>query len=73
MIMYEIKDYIKKRQVVSTKELARVFDMSESAIEGIASWWVAKGVIAPYQRAICQGSCAKSQCSLKLHYQFVNA
>lgn len=72
MIMYEIRDYIKKRQVVSSDELARVFDMSESAVDGIVSWWVAKGIIGPYQRAICQGSCKKSHCSLKLHYQYLS-
>ena len=44
-MLLQIRDYIRRQQVVSSQQLCRTFHMDETALEPIIKLWMQKGVI----------------------------
>lgn len=72
MLTHQVKDYIKMRQVISLRELANHFDVSEPAMEGILKLWLDRGVIQLQQGFACKKTCLNGSCQKKNpYYQYI--
>ncbi len=45
MILLDMRDYIKERKTVPLPDLARRFDIPESAIQSMVEHWIRKGCV----------------------------
>lgn len=59
-MLLQIRDYINREQLVSTKQLMREFKVDYSALQPMLDLWVKKGVIAKHVNAqTCRSPCFK--------------
>lgn len=64
MILFEIRDYVKKRGQVSLTDLVNHFDSDPSAMEGMLQRWVDRGQIRKSRlTASCGDGC--QQCDVR--------
>ena len=73
MILFEIRDYMKKRMQASLDELTVVFKRSEAELQPLLDRWVSKGMI----ECLDKGGCAKGACrgcpmSCSTYYRWVS-
>ncbi len=70
MILLELRDYIKEHKMVRLSDLARHFDIPESAVQPMVEHWVRKGnVVAQKMQDIvatngCSSGGSCSSCSV---------
>lgn len=71
-MLLQIRDYIRRENVVSTQQLIREFKIDEQALLPMLDCWIKKGVIYPYQEGrACQSQCFKGcQTSSRRYYQY---
>ncbi len=71
-MLLQIRDFIRREQVVSTQQLAREFRVDELALQPMLAVWVSKGVIRPcLEKTACQSSCFRCSTNAPVFYQFI--
>lgn len=73
-MLLQIRDFIKREQVVSSQQLVREFNIDEHALQPILDVWIKKGVIEKCQeKAGCQSGCAlRCKANAPKYYQLRN-
>ena len=70
-MLLQLRDYIKKAQVVNIQQLTREFRVDQTALLPMLDVWVKKGVISPCQeRAACGGGCSSCPAGAPILYQW---
>lgn len=59
-MLLQIRDYIHREQMVSTKQLMRAFQLDYSALQPMLDLWIKRGVIVKHVNAqSCDSPCFK--------------
>jgi len=70
-MLLALLDYIKKEKLVSSRQLAREFQVDETALEPMLNIWVQKGAIKQcLNQSQCKSSCM--QCKSPPRYYQIN-
>lgn len=71
-MLLQIRDFIKREQVVSSQQLVREFHIDEPALQPMLDVWIKKGVIEKCQeKTSCQSGCAlRCKTNAAVFYQF---
>lgn len=70
-MLLQIRDYIKREQVVSTQQLSREFNIDEQALQPMLAIWESKGTIQQcHQQTTCQSSCFKCKTTQPVFYSY---
>lgn len=70
MILGDIRDYLKQRNMVTLQDIAAHFDVSEEAARLAVDYWVKKGKVRAIAAA-CGTSCGSSCGSAGGQYQWI--
>lgn len=64
MILMELRDYLKEKRAASLTDMARHFDIPESAMQSMLEHWVRKGCAVVDAGTPCSGGCGgcRSRC-----------
>jgi hypothetical protein len=57
MILMELRDYLKEKRVASLSDMARRFDIPESAMQNMLEHWVRKGCAVINIGVSCRSGC----------------
>ena len=69
MILSQIRDYIKARELVSLEDLINHFDLEESALLQMLDVWQQKGTIhQKVQTGNCNSSCTQCPSAKTIYY-----
>lgn len=72
-MLIQLRDYIKRGQVVSLEQLTREFHIDKQALQPMLDIWVAKGVIQPCQeKAVCGSGCSSCKINMPVFYQWLS-
>ncbi|MDP3706433.1 MAG: FeoC-like transcriptional regulator [Legionellaceae bacterium] len=72
-MLLQLRDYIKRGQVVSMEQLTREFHIDKQALQPMLDIWVTKGVIKPCQGMLACGRRCSSSCNVNtpVFYQWL--
>lgn len=71
-MLLQIRDYVRREQVVSNQQLAREFQVDISALQPMLDVWVHKGVISTCeQESACKSRCFKCRVP-PVYYRYNN-
>ncbi len=72
-MLLQLRDYIKRGQVVSIEQLTREFHIDKQALQPMLDIWVAKGAIQPCQgRVACGSGCVSCNINTPVFYQWLS-
>ena len=69
-MLLKLRDYIQRKRVVSTQQLAREFCVDEQALEPMLAFWVRKGSIQRCQDSATCERCAGCTPNTIIYYQY---
>lgn len=71
-MLLQIRDFIRREQVVSIQQLTREFHLEEPALKPMLEIWINKGVIRPCEeKTACQSSCFRCNTQSPQYYQYI--
>ncbi|KTD58521.1 FeoC like transcriptional regulator [Legionella sainthelensi] len=72
-MLLQIRDYIRRKGVVSTQQLIREFHLDFQALQPMLNLWIGKGVIRRCEaKEQCKSSCFKCRAQEPEYYQYVS-
>lgn len=65
MILLELRDYLKEKRTATLTDLARHFDIPESAVQPMVAYWIRKGCVAEQIPVVTSSlsACGSGSCS----------
>jgi hypothetical protein len=70
-MLLQIREYIKREEVVSTQQLSREFHLDSAALQPMLEVWLRKGVIRQCtENTRCKSACFKCQSPTE-YYQII--
>lgn len=71
-MLLQIREYFRRKRVVSNQQLAREFHLDLLALQPMLDLWQRKGVIEPCQeKPGCQSRCFKCKTQPTVYYQYI--
>ncbi|KTC91896.1 FeoC-like transcriptional regulator [Legionella cincinnatiensis] len=72
-MLLQIRDYIRRKGVVSTQQLIREFHLDFQALQPMLNLWMGKGVIGKCQEKVqCNSTCFKCRPQELEYYQYLS-
>ncbi|MBT3213674.1 MAG: LuxR family transcriptional regulator [Deltaproteobacteria bacterium] len=73
MILFEIRDYLRKHKNVSLGQLCEYFKSDEGAMEEMLGVWSRKGKLKTIQTTRLCGGCSEKKCERDRLFQWIEA
>ena len=70
-MLLQVLERIKKEKRCTSEQLARMFNISHSAIEPMLSFWVRKGALIAHQQNTCGQTCRACYRQQIIIYEFL--
>lgn len=73
MILIELKNYLKKNQRATLRDMAYHFEVSPGALEGMLGHWIRKGKVRSSTGCICNKGCCQTDPAYLKIYEWVES
>ncbi len=71
-MLLQLRDFIRKNQIVSIQQLSREFHIDEQALQPMLEIWMRKGAIRPSQtKSACKSSCYGCGPKKRMFYEYI--
>jgi hypothetical protein len=72
-MLLQIRNYIRREQVVSTQQISREFQLDPTALQPMLNVWLRKGIISKSTHSSsCKSACFKCQTPPE-YYQYISS